>query len=249
MKDIEKIENNFAAFLRDNYGGLFQEEAARLKETLVSNKEQYDQALKEAATLKKKVKEIEVERKKFLKPFQDMTKSINALCKKVPEEALEAIAVVEKRATDWQAEESARLEKIRKEAEEKRKRELEELRKMQERELERLRAKEAEEREERAMFGLDAPDESREADTAKLEEETEEFEKGIEIEHAMALKEVKQETPKNVRTTWHFEIVDESLVPAMFKKIDEKEIGIAVRGGARKIPGIHIYPQQKVIAR
>lgn len=51
------------------------------------------------------------------------------------------------------------------------------------------------------------------------------------------------------REEWKFEITDPSLVPDIYKTIDEVQMGKDVRGGKREIPGVRIYPVNNVSTR
>lgn len=53
----------------------------------------------------------------------------------------------------------------------------------------------------------------------------------------------------STRKVWQFEVVDTSKVPAEFWILDTPAIGRAVRGGARDIPGVRIYPEDSVSVR
>lgn len=51
------------------------------------------------------------------------------------------------------------------------------------------------------------------------------------------------------RTEWKFEVVDPAMVPRKYQKIDEVQLGKDVRAGARKIPGVRIFPVTNTQAR
>lgn len=60
----------------------------------------------------------------------------------------------------------------------------------------------------------------------------------------------------SLRTTWEFEVTDETLVPRQFLSVNEKAIRIAVRAGTTpdnknttKIDGVRIYPQTSSVVR
>ena len=65
----------------------------------------------------------------------------------------------------------------------------------------------------------------------------------------MAMKEVEQAAPANVRKVWKFRVTDKSKVPDEFLIVDEKALGAAVRSGARKIEGVEIYFEETVVLR
>jgi hypothetical protein len=62
--------------------------------------------------------------------------------------------------------------------------------------------------------------------------------------------------PKQIQTTfgglatrksWVFEITDATLVPEIFKVVDERAIRKAVDNGAREIPGVHIHEIERTV--
>lgn len=53
----------------------------------------------------------------------------------------------------------------------------------------------------------------------------------------------------SVRKTWAYEVLDEGLVPREYLTVDEGAILLAVREGARDIPGVRIYQQESLAVR
>lgn len=51
------------------------------------------------------------------------------------------------------------------------------------------------------------------------------------------------------RTTWDFQIVDESLIPREYMVVDEKKIRAVVKAGIRNIPGVNIYQAETLSVR
>ena len=52
-----------------------------------------------------------------------------------------------------------------------------------------------------------------------------------------------------LRTTWDFEVKDETQVPRAYLMVDESKIRIAVRAGIRDVPGIKIFQIQSISGR
>lgn len=48
---------------------------------------------------------------------------------------------------------------------------------------------------------------------------------------------------------WKYEIIDESLVPIVFKSSDNKKIKAAIGAGKRELPGIRIYNEPYTVSR
>lgn len=53
----------------------------------------------------------------------------------------------------------------------------------------------------------------------------------------------------STKTVWKWEIIDAALVPAEYRVIDETALTKAVKGGARSIPGVRIYPDESISVR
>lgn len=52
-----------------------------------------------------------------------------------------------------------------------------------------------------------------------------------------------------VRKVWAFEVTDLAAVPAQYKVIDEVLLRVAVRNGAREIPGVRIYEKDQLAVK
>lgn len=249
MNALEIQKHDAIEELKKSFAEKFEKRAEELNQIIIENKEQYDFAIKEAAALAKDVKSLDAKRKDVLKPLKDVTDSINAICKELPKSANEAIDSLKSRAAKWQREENARLEAERRRIErerQERERKLEEARRE---EMERLKAEEEEEKRTAEIFGLTPDLKDIELQKEDVFEGSLQYKKEIEVKHAVAMKEVEQAAPKNVRKVWKFRVTDKSKVPDEFLIVDEKALGAAVRSGARKIEGVEIYFEETVVLR
>lgn len=249
MNNLVVTEKDFVDMVQSEYKTLFDVESKRVAELIVSNKSQYDNAIKEGASLKKKVKELDNKRKEFLAPLANLTKAINLFTKNVSEDVQPAIDKLLQRAAKWQSEENARLEAERRRIEQERRKEEDRLNRIRQEELAKLEAEKKVQQAEADIFGL-------EVDMSEIIEEQHdvidgisELQKDANIRRAIDLRDVKDSTPKNVRKTWKFEIKDPSKVPAIFMIPDVQAIRAAVNGGARKIEGVEIYEHETIILR
>lgn len=249
MSNLQKATSTIIDKLKTDFSALFQDKSASVSELLVTNKEQYDNAIKEGAQLNKMVKELDKKRKELLEPMKDATLSINALCKELSKDAFPAMEKVQARAQAWQSKETARL------AAEQRK--LEEIARKRDAEIERLRQEELKNledekkaREENSdMFGLPADTSDINEAHDNLIDDVSEMRNESRMHLAIDSKAIKKEIPKNVRKTWTFEVLDESAVPKSFFRIDEKLIKAAVAEGARNIEGVKIYQKETIVLR
>lgn len=111
-------------------------------------------------------------------------------------------------------------------------------------EAEKLAAEKAEkerlEREARAR--QERADLERLAEEARLERERNERDKEAKRRAA----EIESARVKNMRTTWVFEVTDESAVPRQYLSVDETAIRKAVASGVREIPGVNIYAKTEL---
>lgn len=62
-------------------------------------------------------------------------------------------------------------------------------------------------------------------------------------------KEIKDVKVQGVRRSWKAEVIDESLIPHMYLSVDQVKINVAVRAGARDIPGVRIYEDMTITGR
>ncbi len=67
--------------------------------------------------------------------------------------------------------------------------------------------------------------------------------------HESAIKQVEAQKVKGVRKVWTFIVESPSVVPAEFLIVDESLIRKAVLGGAREIPGVRIFEEERMAAR
>lgn len=246
---LKKTENEFVKLVQSEFIPFFESEAKRVAELIISDKVQYDNAIKEGAALKKKVRELDEKRKEFLEPFLILTKTVNGFVKGASAGVEPAIDTLLARASKWQREENDRLEFERKRIERERQERERKLEEARQEEMKRLSDEENEAKERAAIFGLQPDLADIKAQEEDVFEGVLQHQKTIDIDHAVEMKQVEQATPKNVRKNWKYRIVDVSKIPANFMIPDEKAIGGAVRGGARLIEGIEIYFEEQVILR
>lgn len=53
----------------------------------------------------------------------------------------------------------------------------------------------------------------------------------------------------SVGETWTFELLDEDAVPLEFKSVDAAKVKVAIKAGAREIPGLRIFSEARVSVR
>lgn len=68
-------------------------------------------------------------------------------------------------------------------------------------------------------------------------------------EHSQALKAAEAIKVKGQQMVWVFKVISPELVPREYLTVDETKIRLAVRDGARQIPGVVIKEEIKITAR
>jgi septal ring factor EnvC (AmiA/AmiB activator) len=53
----------------------------------------------------------------------------------------------------------------------------------------------------------------------------------------------------SARKTWDYRIIDPSQVPSAYMMVNEAAIKVAIKGGARKIPGVEIFEKTQTVVR
>jgi hypothetical protein len=51
------------------------------------------------------------------------------------------------------------------------------------------------------------------------------------------------------RETWEWELTDAALVPKEYWSIDPGKLSVAVKAGARDIPGVRVFKRTNIVAR
>jgi hypothetical protein len=214
----------------------------------VKTADDYQSAGRFFAHVKSKIKEVEAERTKRVKPLNDTVKLINADYKAISDK-LEAICrAVEVPMLAFKREE----ERLRREAEEAARKERERLE---------AEAKEA------ARIEMEKAQKAREAVTQAEDP----FEAALAEEEANAALENAKEAIRDIRRVdvpvdyvpntvaagtsfrknWTFEVIDASLIPREYLIPDEKRIGELARSFKEKadIPGVRFYARESIGGR
>lgn len=250
------IQDDSKAF-REEANGLLS--AAR--SIVVTGPEDYQRAGAFFAQIKAKIKEVEAERTKRVKPLNDTVKLINQDFKNITDQLEQVLKVVEapmlafKREEERirrEAEEAARREKAKLEAEAKAKAE-EEMRKARE-------AREAEEAARRAAETAQNPIQAyiakQQAEAAQAAQQ-EAYEQAQNAIREAAMAQTVVVAPKTTaagtsfRKTWKFRVVDINAVPREFMIPDEQRLGQIAREQkeAAAIPGIEFYAVESIGGR
>lgn len=233
----------------------------------VSNFETSDIAIAEAKQIKALINAVEKKRKELVAPFNDRVKFINGYAKQLEEPLLRAEAHIKRQLAGFQdQQERIRMEKLRQEQEIQREiaRKAEEERQAREAEAEakrqeELAAAEAEAdlaRQAAEMFGgsVEDPEETRRKVEEEHERQRAEEQARAEREEAIRVAEAKEREYaindmriKNSTKVWEFEIVDPSLIPRQFLKIDESAIKRALKeNDGAPIPGVRAWQSTQV---
>jgi hypothetical protein len=219
------------------------------------------------ADIKNKIKLVEAERVKRTGPLNESLRLINADFKAISETLKSALLPYERAMIAYKqeeerqrraAEEAARIERERIEAECRAKAE-EERQKLAELKRQAEEAAQAQAAQEAPLSGLAAFVAEEEA--AALQEEIEAARLATENairETAMAPRAVQVAAPPKVtaagtsfRTVWRFKVVDLAQVPREYMILNEQMVGALARStkGAMAIPGIEIYEEKTIGGR
>ena len=236
---------------------------AAAKAIQVKDAEGYKKAGAFFASIKTKIKEVEAERTKRVKPLNDTVKLINSDFKAITEQLEAVLKVVEVPMLAFQreedrkrreAEDAARKERERIEAEARAKAE-EERRKLEQ------ALKEAEEARKAAAVADPFEAALAEEQAEESEREAEAARRAIENsirEAAMAKQAVVADAPVKVtaagtslRKTWKFRVVDAALIPRQYLIPDEQTLGLIARTDKEtaSIPGIEFYAVDSIGGR
>jgi hypothetical protein len=246
--------------LKQEASGLM--EAAR--SIVVTDAESYQKAGSFFATIKSKIKEVEAERTKRVKPLNDTVKLINSDFKAITEQLEAVLKVVEKPMLDFQreeerkrreAEDAARKERERVEAEARARAEEE----RQRIEAARLEAEKAAQEAANASDPLDALLAQEAAESAaQAEAAAREAAAQAMRDAATARQAVTVDAPAKVTATgtslrqnWKFRIVDADAIPREFLTPDEKRIGEIARTmkESASIPGVEFFAEMSIGGR
>ncbi|MBA4274132.1 MAG: hypothetical protein C0436_00615 [Alphaproteobacteria bacterium] len=233
------------------------------KSITVTDPESYKRAGAFFSSIKNKIKEVEAERTKRVKPLNDTVKLINSDFKAITEQLEAVLKVVEAPMLAFQreedrkrreAEEAARKERERIEAEARAKTEAERLK------LEQAR-KEAEEARKAAESGdaFEAALAEEQAEAAEREAEAarKAIEDGIR-EAAMAKQAVVADAPAKVtaagtslRKTWKFRVINPDLIPRALMIPDEQALGLIARTDKENavVSGVEFYAVDSIGGR
>jgi hypothetical protein len=80
--------------------------------------------------------------------------------------------------------------------------------------------------------------------TEEVQQKIEEF-----IEVRKEVQAAAAPVKDSIKTEWTFELVDISIVPREYLKFDDVKVRAAVKAGARDIPGIRIFAEEKMNLR
>lgn len=232
------------------------------KSITVKTHDDYQKAGAFFASIKAKIKEVEAERTKRVKPLNDTVKLINADFKGIADQLEAVLKVVEKPMLDFKREE----ERQRREAEEAARKERERLeaeaRAKAEAEMAAARkAREEAEAARKAMTHADDP-----LSAVLAEEEAAEAERRA-LEQAEAAKDALRDIARvnvtvdapakttaagtSFRKTWSFEIEDADAIPRALMIPDEKALGLIARTDKEdaKVPGVRFFAIESIGGR
>lgn len=231
----------------------------RAKVVIVTTDAEYSEADAAVASIKNAQKRAESRRTELVKPLNDVVKKINAGFKPVDAAYEQALGCYRKPMSAYQAklamerakaEEEARKERERLEAEARAKAEseMEEARKAQEAAD---AARQAIESAEDPLAALLAQEDAQEAER-KAQEQIEAAKQAIRETASVVV--IVPEVPKvtgsasKTHTVWKYEITDPALVPLRYRPIDEAAIARDVRTlkSDCEIPGVRIYSEIEV---
>lgn len=173
------------------------------------------------------LKRVDALRAQLVKPLNDTVKAINARAKDVERPLLGADAHIRSQLNVYAA------EQVRIKADEQRRIEVARIKAEED-----ARSIAREEAQAMAEFGVGSEIEAKKQEQAAV--------KSVQKEFVAQARAVAQPAVKGTREHWMFEVVDTTQVPRSFLKIDEQSIRAAVMAGAREIPGVRIYSEQRV---
>jgi len=180
--------------------------------------------------IKDRARDIEDERKRLVKPFNDGVDAINGRFKAMRAPLLEAESVLKAKMLTFQQKEALEAEEERKRLEAEQRQREEEARKKQEEENAR------------------AVDESGdELDRAPMPV--------AEVIAAAVVSSFKPTTygqtgaTSTVKKVWTGELVDIGQVPKEYLLLDQVKVNQAIRAGAREIPGLRIFEKETIAIR
>jgi len=215
---------------------------------IIEKDEHFGKATELLKKIKTSIKECESSRKKFISPFNDFVSTINLKFKPIKIKAENIKANLESKILIYH-----------KTIEEKRRKEAEKIRQEEIKQLEKERAetekKEAAAKEEQQRI-VDAASSFLDEETEIVKPDNDDSEKiqaEIEEKKASPLEVQTNFKTENVTTSirkiWTYEILDTSEIPKEFCTPDPKKISLAIKTGAREIPGIRIFEKESVVSR
>ncbi len=187
--------------------------------------------------IKDRAKQIEDERTRLVRPFNEGVKQINGRFKAMLTPLQEAEADMKSKMLTFQQEEARKAESERlKREEDQRKREAEDRQRCEEEERKRLAEK----------------TEGEEQDRAPLPQAVVEQQASPPAPVASNFRPTtwgQTGATSTVKKVWTFEPVDISQVPAQYLVIDQVKVNQAIRAGTRDIPGLRIFEKDTISIR
>lgn len=182
-------------------------------------------------------KAVETKRVELVGPLNAQVKMINEYAKTLLNPLSKVESHLKGELINWERKLAAERQA--------RAKELEDQRRKQEQEQREREA--AEKRKVRLSSAFAAPDASPPptVDTTELDRQKFEQEKVL----AQAEKENADNRVKGVRKVWTFKVTDPDKVPRNFLMVNDSLIRTAVGGGAREIPGVEIYEEDRMSIR
>lgn len=219
----------------------------------IKSNPQYEAAADDLKKIKAKINELEEKRKSITIPM-DTAKSRIMEFFRVPVDRLKAAEGIIKQCLGiWQDEQEkirqAKENELRKIAEEQERKEKARLAAIAAKEAEkaaelRKRAQEEQDKAKKAKLKADA-----EAASAKSKDALEEAAQ-VHVDVPVVVSETPEVSGIVSKTTWTYEIVDETLIPRTFLMVDEKKLSGVARAtkGTLDVPGVRFFPEKGIAA-